>query len=167
MQCLKICGRHELSEFEESGFQSMISIGDPEDDFDDLRFPGISPTDHLILKFADVVDPLHPSVVTEESLEPLFVWLYRHSVEDRLLVHCAAGISRSPAVALLSLCAIEPEIAVSVHLETVVAAAESPHILPNPLVLEVGQKLLQRGNELTSVVKVWQANQKYPFGKDF
>lgn len=165
MDTLKICGRHELSQFEESGFSHMISIGDSNDYFDSLRLPGITDDTHLILKFSDVHDTSHPDAPNTENVSPLFSWLENGSDISSLLVHCAAGIGRSPAVALLSLCALQPRISAQENMDVVVAASESYHIMPNVLVIGAGETLLNRGNEISSVVNAWRDSLGDPFSE--
>ncbi len=164
MDNLKICGRHELDQFESMGFSHMISIGDSDDYFDDLRLPGIKDETHLILKFSDVHDKSHPDAPTADNVSQLFSWLGGRPEISSLLVHCAAGIGRSPAVALLSLCSLYPEKSAQQHMDTVAETAESYHIMPNVLVVAVGEALLGRGDEITLVVNEWRDSMGDPFG---
>jgi predicted protein tyrosine phosphatase len=166
MDKLKICGRHELDQFESAGFSHMISIGDSDDYFDDLRLPGITDKTHLILKFSDVHDISHPDAPTTENLSPLFSWLEDKPEIPSLLVHCAAGIGRSPAVALLSLCFLYPKDTAQSHMDTVASAAESYHIMPNVLVVAVGESILDRENDISSVVNEWRDSMGDPFANE-
>ena len=100
---LKICGRFEVPEFTGQGFSHMISIGDSNDYFDGLRLPEVEEKKHLILQFTDTEDPSHSDAPSLKRLLTLLSWLREQSSLGGLLVRCAGGISRSPAVALLSM----------------------------------------------------------------
>ena len=153
---LKICGAHEIAQFRGMGFTHMISIGDWDDSFDGLRLPEISADRHLCLRFTDTEVAIYPDAPTDEKVAPLFEWLSQHDVSG-LLVHCSAGISRSPAVAVLSLSATMPDRSPYEHMNSVIEAAESSYIWPNPLVIEIGDRLLKRGGEIVAGVDRWRS----------
>jgi len=156
MDNLKICGRRELYQFVNKGFTHMISIVDSDEHYDDLRLPGITEEAHLILKFSDVHDRSHPDAPTVDNVSPLFSWLEDNSEISSLLVHCLAGISRAPAVALLSLCSLNPSGSAKQHMDIVIYAAKFSQIRPNVLVVAAGEELLGRGNEISLVVNEWR-----------
>ena len=155
MERLRVCGRFETPQFVDCGYSHMISIGDHDDFFDGLRLPEIPPENHLCLRFTDTEETAHPDAPTLVGVAPLFEWLGVASVSG-LLVHCAAGISRSPAVALLSLCALVPEGAPSEHMNTVVASSECGYIWPNRLVVELGDSLLQTNGGILAALDDWR-----------
>jgi predicted protein tyrosine phosphatase len=163
MKRLKICGRHELAEFAYSDFTHMVSIGDFDDDLAELRLPGISATNHLILSFVDTHQADQADAPSPDKVAPLFAWLKQSAPIERLLVHCAAGLGRSPAIALLTLCALEPEISPSIHLDRVIESAESAPLMPNVLVTQLGETLLSRGDAISSTLIAWRKTQDYPF----
>jgi predicted protein tyrosine phosphatase len=162
LEHLKICGRLEVSHFEGKGFNFMISIGDSDDDFDGLRLPGIPVNRHFCLRFTDTEESTHPDAPTEMRLSPLFPWLDGVQESDGLLVHCTAGISRSPAVALLSLCYLFPRVKPLENMERVMASAEYSYIWPNPLVVRIGDALLGRDGKIVSAVNEWWFGQNKP-----
>ena len=155
---LKVCGAHEVGQFEAAGFSHMVSVGDWDDHFDGLRLPEIPEEGHLILKFTDTQHTSHSDAPTEEKIAPLFEWLGGQVVTG-LLVHCAAGISRSPAVAVLSLCALFPEQDPYALMVKVGEAAECSCVWPNPLVVEIGDQILARDGEIVAGVDRWRSEQ--------
>jgi len=138
----------------------MISIGDPEDRFDDLRLSEIGEDAHLCLKFADTELATHRSSPTREKLAVLIPWLDAQPKIEKLLVHCAAGISRSPAVALLSLCHLDPQTEPRKHMDTVAASSECTYIWPNLLVVELGDALLGKSGTIVKAVDDWRSEQE-------
>ena len=153
---LKICGRYEVPEFASQGFTHMISIGDSNDYFDGLRLPAIEEGRHLILKFTDTEDSNHPDAPSHERMEDFRSWLHRQKTVDGLLVHCAGGISRSPAVALLSMCHFFPEADPLDHMRRVAESAQCSYIWPNQLVVEIGDQLLRRDGQIVAGLREWK-----------
>ncbi len=162
---LRVCGRHEVAAFEGRGFSHMISVGDVGDDLAGLRLPEVAAADHLVLRFADVHDTDDPDAPRPENLLPLVEWIGRLTNVDGLLVHCAAGRGRAPAVALVALCTLEPQTPAAEHLERVVASAELSELLPNVLVATAGDALLSRTPEITSAVVAWRNRQGHPLAR--
>jgi predicted protein tyrosine phosphatase len=159
LEHLQICGWRELPQFVGKGFSHMITIGDHDDSFEGLRLPGIPRSQHLCLRFTDTDRKDHPDAPTAERLAPLFDWLADlNEVPDGLLVHCAAGISRSPAVAFLSLCYLLPDSDPARLMELVAVCAECSYIWPNPLVLRIGDAMLERDGALVKAVDNWRAD---------
>ena len=158
MQSLQICGRPETREFLDSGFSHMISIGDEDDVFEGLRLPGIQRENHLCLRFSDTEDSARSDAPTAAVIAPLFDWLSASRV-DRLLIHCTAGIGRSPAVALLSLSALDSGTSPSSHMDYVAESARCDYIWPNRLVVEVGDSILGREGEIVGALEQWRTAQ--------
>jgi predicted protein tyrosine phosphatase len=153
---LKICGRFEVPDFANQGYTHMISIGDSNDYFDGLRLPEIVEDNYLILKFTDTEDVAHRDAPSFERMENLRVWLHRQSSVEGLLVHCAGGISRSPAVALLSMCHFFPEEDPLVHMHQVARSAQCSYVWPNQRVIELGDQLLERNGQVVAAVDEWK-----------
>ncbi|MEM7014063.1 MAG: hypothetical protein AAF585_21600 [Verrucomicrobiota bacterium] len=155
MELIGVCGQFELSDFDSCGVTHLISIGDSDDDFGFIRFAA---DDHLCLRFTDTSDPTHDDAPTAASLKPLLQWAERVG-DGQALIHCAGGISRSPAVALLALCATDPDTNPQNHMESVTAVAKLSYIWPNELVIEIGDDLLNRNGEIVAGVDRWRAEQ--------
>ena len=156
MDRLKICGRDQIPRFANRGFTHMISIGESDGVLDGLRLPEIAEEHHLCLRFKDTSDPDHPDAPLHENLSPLFGWLRGVEVVRGLLVHCTAGVSRSPAVAVIALCAMEPHRDPDVHMALVEASTESKRIWPNSLVVQTGDQLLAREGAIIASVEKWK-----------
>lgn len=76
----------------------VLSLVDPDaepPDIDELSADG-----HLVLACEDTDDPALPNCPTEAQVAHFLRWAARLGPDDRLLVHCHAGISRSTAAAL-------------------------------------------------------------------
>ena len=158
MESLRICGRGETHHFIGRGFSHMISIGDCDDSFDGLRLSEIPPKNHLCLRFSDTEDLTRSDAPSLVSLSPLFDWLSSSRI-DALLVHCTAGIGRSPAVALLALSALESERDPMEHMARIIESCECSHIWPNRLVVELGDSILGREGAVVSVLDEWRSSQ--------
>ena len=158
MERLKVCGRFETPQFAERGYTHMVSIGDSDDFFEGLRLPEIAPANHLCLRFTDTEDASHPDAPKSTAISPLFDWLSGKRIGG-LLVHCAAGISRSPAIALLAACHLDSETDPLEHMGSVAKASECSYIWPNRLVVVLGDSLLKRGGAVVRALEEWRRSQ--------
>ncbi len=120
-----------------------------------LRFHRKPAPDHLVLAFEDL-DYEHPHIktVTPDDIERILEF-GRHHVDDALLIHCNAGISRSPAAAL----AILADRMGSMHEATALDALLkiSPEAVPNLLFVRHTDSLLAREGALLEIVLRWDA----------
>jgi predicted protein tyrosine phosphatase len=82
-----------------SAFQGIISITDP--DWKDAPLTEEAWGDILRLKFHDIDKAWQNYVlISDEQADEIIAWLKEHEDEfKKIVVHCAAGISRSAAVA--------------------------------------------------------------------
>jgi predicted protein tyrosine phosphatase len=115
------------------GFDWVLSIVDP-----GVVVPPLSdlPGHHLILRFRDEEED--PFLVKEE-IQKALDWGRGIPPGDSILVHCHAGVSRSPALATLLLIQQRWELGGALrYLHEI--GDRTP--IPNPLVLEIGLKLL-------------------------
>ncbi len=110
------------------------------------------PAHHLVLEFNDIAEAreglITPSMVHVEQLLDFASHAARHG---SLLVHCWAGVSRSTAAAYILTCALLPEVDESVlasHLRQV-----SPVATPNPLLISLADKCLQRKGRMVQAIK--------------
>ena len=157
---LKVCGRFEVPDFAGQGYTHMISIGDSNDYFDGLRLPDIAGDDYLVLKFTDTTDPDHPDAPSVEGLAVLRTWLAQRTGVEGLLVHCAGGISRSPAVALLALAHFFPEDDPFEQMRHVARSAECSYVWPNQRLIEIGDGLLDRNGRIVQGVLDWKEERR-------
>ena len=134
----------------------MISIGDVGCDLTQFRPHSIPEAAQLCLNFRDRKTRERSDAPTERDVEPLFAWLDAAGRIDGLLVHCGAGMSRSPAIALLVLCKMDQKPSVFENMCIVADCAVAKYIWPNPLVVEIGDNIMQRGGELVSGVDQWR-----------
>jgi len=139
-------------------FQHVISINDPETP--PPRRLGHHPGRHLILHFHDVTRPAEHGLTPPSSEDVRRILEFARDIADDhdVLVHCAAGISRSSAAGLAVLAATSP-------LEPGPAAAKSllrelldakKHIHPNrDMVLDIDRQLGFDGSLLEAYGKIW------------
>lgn len=120
---------------------------------DDLRFPleKFGPH-HLILKFHDVEAKIAGFVPpTVEQLHEALAHTRDLKADERLLVHCHAGKSRSPAMAIGIL--VQAGMTPSAALEQV--RKVRPELIPNRLMIGQLDQLLDLGGELIAVVDAY------------
>lgn len=117
---------------------------------DDLRFPLKSfGAHHLVLRFHDIEAEVEGFVApTEEQLREALAHTKDMEADERLLVHCHAGKSRSPAMAIgiLVQAGLSPAAALE-HVREV-----RPELIPNRLMIRQLDRLLGQGGELVHVV---------------
>jgi predicted protein tyrosine phosphatase len=117
---------------------------------DDLWFPLESyGPHHLVLWFHDVEAEVEGFVApTEEQLREALAHTRDLDPDERLLVHCHAGKSRSPAMAIgiMVQAGLSPAAALE-HVREV-----RPELIPNRLMIRQLDRLLGQGGELIRVV---------------
>ena len=105
---------------------------------------------HLRLEIDDIEDPLPGHVLPEiEHIEGLIEFIQDWDIRGPMLLHCAAGISRSIAAALVAICIK------SRSSEGNVASAlrrAAPHAQPNRRVVALADRLLGRRGRLVAAV---------------
>lgn len=110
------------------------------------------PKDRIISKFWDVDDPTRKDSPSEFEIRRILDWAKDKEID---IVACHAGISRSSAVAILIECQktfIGRPVTVKEAIEGLGLNKDQHH--PNPLILELGAKILNRP-EIPDVVKYW------------
>ena len=73
-----------------------------------------------------------------------------------LLVHCGAGMSRSPAIAVLALCYLQPSANPLKQMVNVENSSTCEYIWPNPLVVQLGDRIMQRNGDVVHGVNCWR-----------
>lgn len=113
---------------------------------------GLAPESHLRLGLNDVADAAFSDAPpTERHIEKLIGFGRGWSAEAPMLVHCWAGVSRSTAAAYILLCdrfgaGSETDIAKALRIRM-------PHACPNPLMVELADRTLERGGCMVRAVE--------------
>ena len=127
----------------------LVSLLDPGSmiDASDQILPG----EHLRLECYDtLVASSNRGFPNQAIVEKLLEFGVRWSGHDRLLTHCIAAQSRSPAAAVILLAQKNPGQEERIAR---LVARKLPQARPNPRLIEVGDRLLGLGGRLISAVK--------------
>jgi predicted protein tyrosine phosphatase len=104
---------------------------------------------HLRLTMNDIDRPAEGLIAPEAGhIHQLVDFLRGWDQDTPLLVHCHAGISRSPAAAFIALCLLRPQIAeheLAQRLHAASAAAK-----PNRLLVRLADEILGRNGRMTA-----------------
>lgn len=120
----------------------------------DFHRPGIiDPARHLALGVNDITyagsgDLIGPQ---ETHVQQIIDFAKGWNRSQPLLIHCWMGVSRSPAAAILTALAVNPDQddeALAKRLR-----ASSPYATPNSRFIEIGDRVLGRGGRLIAAVK--------------
>ena len=129
--------------------QAAISLISPDAVLPDLPF---GESRRLVLRFNDITEPREGLVAPHADLiHRLLAFEADLPQEATLLLHCYAGISRSPAAAYILACARSgpgQEETLSQGLR-----ALSPECTPNSLMVRLADDILQRGGEMVRAVE--------------
>ena len=144
---IRVSGLQESLRLRREWATKAIGLFDPGDD----RRPQGSPAYHqeCFHDIEDLADP--PRAPSREAVARILGFASGFGREDRILVHCLAGISRSTAVAVLVLIrhGMAPESAFA-HV-----ARLRPAMSPNMLILEHGERLLRLDGRLKRAYLDW------------
>lgn len=105
----------------------------------------------LALRFDDVVQTEAGSVTpADEHIRALIAFDAEAAADERLVIHCAAGISRSTAALAILLCARHRD-----REDEIFAAIREirPRAWPNARMVEIGDRLLERRGSLISALR--------------
>ena len=158
---LLVCGKFELPYVGLHRFDHMISIQDPAPHQADLRPPHIPEGRYLYLEFSDTTDPDLPDAPTRTELRRLFDWMNQQDRLQSLLVHCDAGMRRSPAVALFCVThftSLSFEDAIGFVREN----SATSYIWPNDLVCELCDQLAGAKGAAIQAVNEWKESNIEP-----
>ncbi len=154
-----VCGEEEVPSYHQTGITDMLTCVSRERLVFRPTWPALR--SHLIVRCDDVEEPIEPYLCpNEEHVKQIIEFgqgllrRIRHGGNVRLLVHCAAGISRSPAAALVILSmryGQGAEARAVRHLASI-----RPGCRPNTAIVRHGDSLLQRGGRLLHEVTVWR-----------
>ena len=158
---LYVCGKFDLPHIDLGDFTHMISIQNSDVSGVECRPSTVPETSYLMLAFSDVVDPNHADAPNRPEMEKLFTWMKRQCDVGALLVHCDAGLRRSPAVALFCLTHFE-SVPYEESMKTVEENSSCRYIWPNDLIVEIGDDLASAGGGALRAVEVWKADHTDP-----
>jgi predicted protein tyrosine phosphatase len=151
---ITICGIGDLSGYSRGGVSHVLSILDPgapvPADFDDF-----GAHERLELRFHDIIAE-YPGMECPQVEHIGQLLRFTQRVRElpapaHLLVHCHAGISRSPASAILMLAQLRPELPSRTLIEELLRVR--PRMWPNLRMIELGDALLGREGELVRAVQ--------------
>ncbi len=142
-----VCSLAELSAHAEALQPShLVSLVPPHEQ--PLTPAGVSLSRHLRLEIDDIEEPLPGHVLPEiEHIEGMIEFVQDWDIREPMLLHCAAGISRSMAAALVAICIK------SRSSEGYVASAlrrAAPHAQPNRRIVALADRLLGRRGRLVA-----------------
>ena len=120
----------------------LISLVSP--DAQPSELPGV---ERLVLRFNDIAEPRPGLIAPDETLiRRLLTFAETWPATAPLVVHCFAGVSRSPAAAYILACARAEE-GREVELAGVLRE-RSPEATPNPLMVSLADDILGRGGAM-------------------
>ncbi|MSR65463.1 MAG: hypothetical protein EXS18_06745 [Verrucomicrobiae bacterium] len=156
---ISVCGEEEVPDFHGCGITDILTCISPERPVMRPNWPSLR--NHLIVRCDDVEEPLQDYVCpNEEHVRQIIQFghdtLNRNRRGDtvNILVHCAAGISRSTAATLLILSmkmGKGTEAAAMRHLTSI-----RPICRPNAEIVRHGDRLLQREGRIIQQVTMWK-----------
>ena len=133
-----------------SGPSHMISLLDPETMIETPY--GIAQDKHLQVSVNDIAHHDHSLVPPgREHVENILNFIDGWTPDDPILIHCWAGISRSTATALITLCKFNAEASEFALAQMLRDAA--PHAHPNRLLIKHADDLMGREGRLVQAVE--------------
>jgi predicted protein tyrosine phosphatase len=111
----------------------------------------IAPDRHLYLAVSDIVAPVLGQVLPGRGhLDELLEFVHAWDRAEPMVIHCFAGVSRSPAAAYIAACALQPE-----RDEFAVARAlraASPTASPNARLVALADSALSRNGRMNDAI---------------
>lgn len=151
MPSLHVCPLSRLSEtVSATGASHVLTLAtvgtNPE------RPPYIAAGNHVVIGVSDIAAPRDGHVLpAEDHVADILAFIRRWPREKPLVVHCYAGISRSPAAAYIAACALAPERDEGAIADALRAA--SPSATPNRLLVEIADRLLGRSGRMVAAIE--------------
>jgi len=146
---IRICGINESVYFMDQ-YTKIIGIVNPN--------TNVVPTEkYHIERCHDIREDLEPWITPQkEQFQRILDFSKDFTVDDKILVHCSAGISRSTAVGVMILIQhglTEEEAFAKIY-------SVRPHMYPNSLILLYADELLNRDGKLIEYFRNWCENKK-------
>lgn len=161
----RVLGVDELEDTVIALSSRIVSILGPRDEVPSALVNSRAPV--LTLRFDDIVVPEPGSTMpTKADLQRVFAFDKDADHRDRLLIHCAAGISRSPAVLVALLAARHPELNDGIFYAL---RRIRPRAWPNSLIVAFADDLLGRNGALREALRRHYEAQRHDpeFGRMF
>ena len=133
----------------QSGAAAVVSLLNPP--LTPSRPAGIKPDRHLILELSDIIAPKDGHILAGvRHIEDLLAFVRKWDRAQPLVVHCYAGVSRSPAAAFIAACALTPgpEIAIARNLRRLSASAT-----PNKHLIALADTFLSRDGRMIAAIE--------------
>jgi predicted protein tyrosine phosphatase len=108
---------------------------------------------HLMLSMNDIAFAGTGNLIApqDEHVQQIIDFAKSWDQSAPLLIHCWMGVSRSPAAAIivaLAVCPDEDDAALALRMRSA-----SPYATPNARIIDIGDRLLQRGGRLNAAIK--------------
>jgi len=112
--------------------------------------PAVRPDDHLRVLINDYDEPREgPDAPRRDDVEALVGFLRATPPQASILFHCLAGVSRSPAAALVAMALEAP----GREREAALCMREAaPFVMPNRLIVELADRVLGRDGALVEAL---------------
>ena len=136
----------------------LLSLQDPDADLTGLRPEWISAENHHVVHFFDIDNPTDPFAPTRDNVQAVIDWLQQYcgpGSEARIIIHCDAGLGRSPAAAY---------IAWGIHLgpgreqeafDQMKDSCLDTQVMPNSVVVAHADEILGRKGALKKPLTEW------------
>lgn len=150
MPRLYVCSLARVADtIEKTGARSLVTLLGPGTP---VERPGVIRLEqHLHLALSDIVAPALGLALPERThLSDLIAFVLGWDRADPMLIHCYAGVSRSPAAAFIAACVLKPE-----RDEFTIAQAlrtASPTATPNARLVALADQMLDRSGRMTAAI---------------
>jgi len=166
MSAIRVCSLATLARQESFGANWLFSIV-AADTLEALRTPAWIPAEqHEIFCFSDVNNPEAPDAPSRADIERLVTLgqaLAAPAADNTILIHCQAGISRSPAAAYIFLCIQLGPGREREAIEETAGCCEAPWICPNTLMVRYADDILGRDGKMVDTLAAWQRSIQPPW----
>ncbi len=159
MSRIFVCGLADMLDLAERlRPDRVISLLQPE--WQPATPSGLAPEHHLRVEIHDITAPDPDQILPERAHVEQLIAFLEEARGQSLLIHCYAGISRSPAAALVAMVLDAPGREQEAALTLREAA---PYAQPNRLLIELSDDRLGRGGHLVAALEaIGPASTAYP-----
>ena len=150
---ITIAGLHELEELKETPFTRVISICEANLKTErgvEAQLRRFYPSASFLFAYFDDVEFVREGAPDRNIVYRILLFSQNFTREDRILMHCRAGVSRSTAIAISILSQHAPVGEEKLVVDQV--RAIRPLMLPNFLIIKLADEILQRQGKLIAAV---------------